>query len=197
MNDSNYYCLGSPTEEIRLLHLLQATPTGMLAGQLIRVPIADTPPFVSISHVWGSEKAKAPMHLKSGCGDRKVSISKNLESLLLTLLCHDSTTLPLLYDTGSRLPLWIDMSCINQTDADEKASQIPLMRRIYSQARLVLIWLHESDSHLRYAFHYLRQLIQVRPCIEEDKLHTLFDPLGWDSLSRLLASGWFQRRWVI
>ncbi|KAH6991469.1 heterokaryon incompatibility protein-domain-containing protein [Ilyonectria sp. MPI-CAGE-AT-0026] len=155
MMASNHYCLSAPTKEIRLLDLLPATSSGMLSGQLRRVSIDDTPPFVSVSHVWGHEKAEALMHLESGCGNRDVPISRNLESLLLSLLCHDSTTLPQLWSNGSILPMWIDMVCINQMDVSEKASQIPLMRRIYSQAKSVIIWINESDSHLRYAFHYL------------------------------------------
>ncbi|KAH6973909.1 heterokaryon incompatibility protein-domain-containing protein [Ilyonectria destructans] len=194
---SNHYCLSAPTKEIRLLDLLPATSSGMLSGQLRRVSIDDTPPFVSVSHVWGHEKAEALMHLESGCGNRDVPISRNLESLLLSLLCHDSTTLPQLWSNGSILPMWIDMACINQMDVGEKASQIPLMRRIYSQAKSVIIWINESDSHLLYAFHYLRQIAKARPHTSEDKLWTLFDPLGWDALKRLLACDWFHRRWVV
>ncbi|KAI1120346.1 heterokaryon incompatibility protein-domain-containing protein [Nemania abortiva] len=42
--------------------------------------------------------------------------------------------------------LWVDALCINQDDMAEKATQVPLMARIYSCASQVLIWLGETLS---------------------------------------------------
>ncbi|KAI3335352.1 hypothetical protein F4824DRAFT_489586 [Ustulina deusta] len=156
--DSNHYCLSAPTKEIRLLDLLPATASGALAARIRRFSLEDTPPYISVSHVWGDEKATNLMHIESGCGNKDIQISRHLESLLIGLLCHTVDTLPEIWNNRSRLPMWIDMACINQTDVGEKASQIPLMRRIYSQAAAVIIWINEYDSYLRYAFHYLRRV---------------------------------------
>lgn len=186
---SDHYCLRAPAAEIRLLDLLEATPSGTLAGRLRRVAIDAAPSFISVSHVWGREKTTQPMHIESGCGNKTLLISQNLESFLIGLLSHDSTTLPQLWENGIRLPMWIDMACINQTDVSEKAAQIPLMRQIYSRANLVVIWIHEYDSYLRYAFQYFRRVL-------EDN-RTSFDPVGWDAVKRFLSSEWFHRRWVI
>ena len=41
--------------------------------------------------------------------------------------------------------LWIDAICLNQTDKDEKAQQIPVMGRIYEEARVAHIWLGDND----------------------------------------------------
>ncbi|EQL03971.1 Heterokaryon incompatibility [Ophiocordyceps sinensis CO18] len=194
---SSHYCLSAPTKEIRLVELLPATSSGRLAGRLRRAAIDNTPPFVSVSHVWGDAMAEGRMHLESGCGNKEVQISKNLEALLLSLLCHDSSSLPQLWDNGSRLPLWIDMVCINQTDIDEKTAQIALMRRIYSQATSALIWINEYDSHLMYAFRHLGHVTKAGTEIRDDAPWRLFDPIGWDCLKRLFECDWFQRRWVV
>ena len=70
----------------------------------------------------------------------EVTISKNLESLLLSLLCRDAASLAEIFeDKGSMLPLRIDMACINQANVDEKVSQIPLMRQMFSQGKAVII----------------------------------------------------------
>ncbi|KAH9204701.1 hypothetical protein DL95DRAFT_257869, partial [Leptodontidium sp. 2 PMI_412] len=124
---------------IRLLDLLPAAASGNLRCHLRRVTIGDVPPFISVSHVWGTGKAERLMYLDSACGTKAVQISQNLESLFVRLLCHDSNTFPQLWNGSSRLPMWIDIVYINQSDMGEKASQIPLIREIYSQARSVII----------------------------------------------------------
>ncbi|CAM1500658.1 Fc.00g098200.m01.CDS01 [Cosmosporella sp. VM-42] len=89
------------------------------------------------------------------------------------------------------------MACINQKDIGEKACQIPLMRRMYLQAQSVIIWINESDSQLRYAFHYIQQLNKTKLGIVADNPSSVFDPIGWDAITRLMRCDWFQRRWVI
>ncbi|KAJ2986965.1 hypothetical protein NUW58_g4773 [Xylaria curta] len=196
---SCHYCLRAPAREIRLLDLVSTTASGDLQGRVRRFSASDKPSFVSVSHVWGEAKSARPMYLESGCGTKTVRISSNLESFLIGVLCHDANSLPQLWEDGSRLPMWIDMICINQVDAEEKASQIPLMRDIYSLARSVLIWIHEYDQYIRYAFYYLRQLLEKTENgqVDESRYWTLFDPIGWDALRRLLSCEWFHRRWTI
>ncbi|KAI1131001.1 heterokaryon incompatibility protein-domain-containing protein [Nemania abortiva] len=195
--DSNYYCLSDATKEIRLLDLLPATASGALAARIRRFSLDDTPPYISVSHVWGGEKATSLMHIESGCGNKDVQISRHLESLLIGLLCHTVETLPEIWKNGSRLPMWIDVACINQADMAEKAAQIPLMGRIYSQAAAVIIWINEYDSYLRYAFHYLRHVVRWVPGQQDEHDWLPFDPMGFDAIKRLLDCQWFRRRWVI
>ncbi|KAL6915384.1 hypothetical protein ACHAP8_008298 [Fusarium lateritium] len=192
MNSNHYYCLREPEHEIRLLDLLPATASGGLNGRVRRFSIGNTPAFVSVSHVWGNKKADRPISLESGCGIKNLQISLNLESFLINMLCHTSESLPRFWEGGERLPMWIDMVCIDQADNREKALQIPLMRDIYSKASLVVVWIHEYDSYLRYAFQYLQRI--GRLTTDEG---AVFDPMGWDAIRRLLGCEWFHRRWVI
>ncbi|KAH6675115.1 heterokaryon incompatibility protein-domain-containing protein [Halenospora varia] len=184
-------------EEIRLLDLLRAAASGNLRCRVRRATIGDMPSFISVSHVWGTGKAERLMHLDSGCGTKDVQISQNLESIFVGLLCHDSNTFPQLWNGSCKLPMWIDMVCINQSDMGEKASQIPLMREIYSQARSVIICINECDIFLRYAFQYLRQAARDNPATEENNPGIRFDPIGWDAIKRLMDCEWFHRKWVI
>ncbi|CAJ2505612.1 Uu.00g130060.m01.CDS01 [Anthostomella pinea] len=195
--NSSHYCLSDPSREIRLLDLLPASPPGILRGRIRRATVGNAPVFVAVSHVWGQEDREAPMLLDSGCGTRLVQVSHNLESLFVRLLDDDSqATFPLLWDEGSMVPMWIDMVCINQVDAGEKALQIPLMRDIYSQARAVIIWINEDSIDLRNAFSYLRHML-AHAASDSSDLSTLFDPSGWDAVKVLLRCGWFHRRWTI
>ncbi|KAF5989255.1 het-6OR heterokaryon incompatibility (het-6OR allele) [Fusarium coicis] len=192
MDSSHYYCLRDPAHEIRLLDLLPATASGDLNGRVRRFSIGSAPASVSVSHVWGDKKADRSMSLESGCGVKNIPISLNLESFLVNMLFHTPETLPQIWEGNERLPMWIDMICIDQLDDKEKALQIPLMRDIYSRARSVVVWIHEYESYLRYAFQHLRRLSSHHP---DDEIP--FDPMGWDAIRRLLGCEWFHRRWVI
>jgi hypothetical protein len=195
--ESSYCCLHAPTREIRLLDLLPATASGNLACRVRSATLGEMPTFISVSHVWGTGKAERHMHLDFGCGAKDVQISQHLESLFIALLCHNSNTLPQLWNGSSRLPMWIDMICINQSDMEEKISQIPLMRKIYSQAHSVIIWINECDMFLRYAFQYLQKAVRDNPTSEKSNPGIKFDPIGWDAIKHLLDCDWFHRRWVI
>lgn len=195
--ESSCYCLRAPTREIRLLDLLPAAGSGNLRCRVRRATIGEMPPFISVSHVWGTGKAEKPMHLDFECGTKDVRISQHLESLFVMLLCHSSKALPQLWNGSSRLPMWIDMICINQNDMDEKESQIPLMRKIYSEARFVIIWINECDISLHYAFQYLHQAVRDNPATGKNNTGIKFDPIGWNAIKHLLDCDWFHRRWVI
>ncbi|KAL4722251.1 hypothetical protein ACLX1H_011032 [Fusarium chlamydosporum] len=51
--------------------------------------------------------------------------------------------------------LWIDSICINQADIDERNSQVELMSSIFSEAKLVVVWLGQSSPALERAFRLL------------------------------------------
>lgn len=52
--------------------------------------------------------------------------------------------------------LWMDAVCINQDDNDEKAHQLQEMWRIYSNARLVMVWLGDLSDDADIALEFLR-----------------------------------------
>ncbi|KAL7916586.1 heterokaryon incompatibility domain-containing protein [Trichoderma velutinum] len=194
--DSNHYCLKDASKEIRLFDLVSANEQESMQGRINRATIGDAPPFVAVSHVWGDRSRDRSIRLESGCGTKYAQISTNLETFFTRLVGLDSTALPQLWLKGSRLPLWVDMICINQTDVAEKALQIPLMREIYSQASSVIIWINENDDRIGQAFHYLRHLNTNKTTDAADKW-TLFDFNGWEALKYLLDCSWFHRRWVL
>lgn len=87
-------------------------------------------------------------------------------------------------------PLWIDAICLNQKDETEKTQQIPLMGRIYSDAKRVHIWLGEDEvEKARRAFTIIRHAErEEQPTIDEDETRCLAD---------FFNRPWFTRRWII
>nr|UMZ45361.1 hypothetical protein [Paramyrothecium roridum] len=55
---------------------------------------------------------------------------------------------------------WVDQICINQADADERSAQVAIMKRIYTNAKSVMIWLGDDtpDGHVAKAFELARHL---------------------------------------
>jgi hypothetical protein len=60
--------------------------------------------------------------------------------------------------------LWVDVPCINQTDIDERNTQVGMMGDIYANADTVIIWLGKADSDASEAMplieEFARQLVQ-------------------------------------
>jgi hypothetical protein len=112
--------------------------------------------------------------------------------------------------------LWVDQICINQDDVVEKSSQVTLMKDIYKQAHLVLVWLgndaptSEGDRALRFADHIASRIEEKRllspdfdflPIVTSSVdigIPSLHDATAdYISLIALLTRPWFGRSWIV
>jgi hypothetical protein len=50
--------------------------------------------------------------------------------------------------------MWADALCIDQSDIDERSSQVSLMAEIYRQAVQTIVWLGEADSTTKMVFDF-------------------------------------------
>ncbi|KAH6857601.1 heterokaryon incompatibility, partial [Alternaria alternata] len=83
--------------------------------------------YTALSYVWGDAKHTKPIQL----GYHQIpTITKNLEKALRHLR-----------DRASERILWVDAICINQSDEEEKLSQVQSMGDVYRNAVEVRIWL--------------------------------------------------------
>ncbi|KUI54495.1 Heterokaryon incompatibility protein 6, OR allele [Cytospora mali] len=103
--------------------------------------------FDALSYSWGDIKYKAPIL----CNGVKVEVTLNCISAiyhLYRLQSHRRMQEP--------LTIWIDAICIDQEDEEEKtALQMPLMGRIYANARETYFWLGEGSGVTDQAMAYL------------------------------------------
>lgn len=152
---------------IRLLRLKASDkPHSPIYGNLTVVRLNRETRYEALSYFWGDANTTENIFVNGEI----IAITTNLAAALRALRHpqHDRT-------------LWIDAICINQGDLDEKASQVALMRNIYTNCSKTTAWLGPSDKSSQKVFQGIK----------------LKDRVYKGALLALLARPWFRRVWVI
>jgi hypothetical protein len=201
---------------IRLLKLLQCDPLGtFIKCTLEHHDLDSCPVFEAISYTWGipthkemREGEESALAREINCDDMACTISVNLFDALRQCSLMETTSY-----------LWADAICINQMNADERASQVLLMGEIYSQSARVIVWLGKDDSDVPDVAGFQKDLDTAisdfeskygrKSIIEQDPLDEKFlDRLGLCSRSDWINwwkiyfnfyqnHRWFRRAWVV
>ncbi|KAH9225460.1 hypothetical protein K456DRAFT_1788723, partial [Colletotrichum gloeosporioides 23] len=91
------------------------------------------PSYEALSYCWGSPQGTIPIYCVSSPKD------KDKKQLLVMPSCFDA--LVHLRSRLSKRTICIDPICINQTSAQDKAQQVPMMAEIYAKAEQVVVLL--------------------------------------------------------
>ena len=113
-------------KNIRLLLLHRRNPIDAINCTLFEVDSKATPSYVAISYTWGDPLETDEIRVNGF----RLRVPKSAYTVLEN---RSSIWKPRL--------LWIDSICINQNDKKEKASQMQLMKSIYSNAFFVSVCL--------------------------------------------------------
>ena len=181
--------------EIRLFQLQICSKGDTVVGKLIHRMIDDhTLKYHALSYVWGSRCDMKTIL----CDEQPFLITKNLHSALVQLR-----------KDGLDTPIWIDAICINQSDLDERARQVGLMRRIYSQAEMVYIWIGDELTDTEVGVELLHRTSRAvenlphdltaatsHPELRAMGLPDMFDA-SWKAVAEIITRPWFTRVWVI
>jgi hypothetical protein len=181
--------------EIRLIHVLPGLDSDPMKIELLsNISLASAPSYTALSYTWG-EPSSTDIILVDGS---PLSVTKNLATGLWQLRQRVTD--------HQKFKLWVDAICINQQDAMEKNTQIPLMRRIYEKAKAVMVWLGPHENESRKAMEILSRVAQrgdrttiTEETLEwfaEDKNYTLIMQ-AWLASAFLFCRPWFSRMWVI
>lgn len=122
-------------QETRMLKVLPAlSKEGLIRCEVqhVRLDVDHYFDFDALSYMWGSPKASSRKIL---INEARFRVRKNLWNFL---------SISRINRPGRWL--WIDAICIDQANTKERNHQIHLMRKIYSSACEVLIWLGSSSS---------------------------------------------------
>ncbi|KAM7195325.1 Heterokaryon incompatibility protein (HET) domain containing protein [Naviculisporaceae sp. PSN 640] len=128
------------SSSIRVLDIRPAREIWWIDADLRTVQLADNPAFEALSYEWGDERKSRSISI----GGKRFRVTANLWKALHNVRHADETR-----------TLWVDTICIDQSNNQEKSSQVPLMALIYRRARSVLLslgkhvppnWVRDSDA---------------------------------------------------
>lgn len=136
MSTSIYGKLNPGLLEIRILELLPAPFQFLpICCRLSKALVLDPPFYNALSYCWGDTKDVVQIKVNG----KSLPVTRNLYEALRQLRQRAAT-----------IWLWVDAICINQADIAERNEQVSLMKKVYSSAANVLVWLgpEADDSEL-------------------------------------------------
>jgi len=181
-------------KEIRLLTIKSSG--GVIKLNTHRYNLSEDPDYDAISYVWGT----APASVTVMCNNRPLLITPTALEMLKYLQQYQAKT--------ATRKIWIDAICINQADQEEKSTQVPLMRDIYSRAATVLVWMGPSTPETDVFFVEFQDVRMKskawialfdadrnrRGPAEEELPCDVY--AFFEGLSHLLKNEWFRRLWT-
>jgi WD40 repeat protein len=175
-----YTPLDQSKAEIRVLNVhpgAQNDENIILSFDKIQLSSNTEPDFEAVSYRWGSDKGQHQISL-----DGKVFfITPSQRDMILDLRY-----------THSVRRLWIDALCIDQKNIPERSHQVQHMRKIYSLARSVCVWLnHEIDESSPAFQTFLSFNSNCEPEQLSQKEHCF-----WNQICTALNSEYFYRVWI-
>jgi hypothetical protein len=181
-------------ENPRYIRLLKIPPRGLfreLRCEIIDKALDDAPAYEAISYTWGDSTKSHQVFLN----DSRLLTSANVYRILRDRSSFWRTRW-----------VWIDFVCINQENDEEKASQVMMMKDIYSTASRVIVWLGDGpDAHLignlldevQLAKSYFEGVVLVENFISKYILHRISHRRRWLAFWNLISHPYFERVWVI
>jgi len=148
--------------------------------------------YVALSYTWGNPDCTRTIIVNG----QEVIVRSNLEAALRVLREKEPIRMG--------FAIWIDALCINQDDMPERNEEVKRMRKIYKQARDVVVWLGEEGNDSAQAMRLLKILAKsVADGTDRNLGNTLRETpnfLGhgsWRALCQLMERPYWDRLWIM
>ncbi|KAL8878535.1 MAG: hypothetical protein Q9198_003674 [Flavoplaca austrocitrina] len=205
ITSSIYTYLPLHAEDIRILTVEPGPFGSNLYVRLshVKLDINDPPSYEALSYAWGSYDLSHMIFVDTGLGEKGITVTENLHSALQHLR-----------KTSSPRTLWVDATCINQSNVKERSQQVARMADIYKSAAKVLIWIGTAADNSALAIKALETLaskihvdwrLNAISAASEDHVESEwldhskpapFEDQTWVSIGQILDRSWFSRLWV-
>ncbi|KAI0174644.1 heterokaryon incompatibility protein-domain-containing protein [Pestalotiopsis sp. NC0098] len=185
----------TPFAPVRLLHVARDPYDSSICGTLRNFSLdsKDCPKFTTISYVWGQQVYTRSIQIDG----QNFPVLDSVYSILETL-CDA----PAFRDAEW---IWIDSICINLRDPHERASQVLLMKQIYSKSRRTVAWLGEESAELAEGMAFLSHLSwrhsEIKAYSRERNTREVPQhlrlPEKWKALESFFNLDWWKRMWTL
>ena len=170
-----------PLDTTRLL-IVYSGKSDVVECSLLTAALDAQPKFKALSYTWGNQPCDQQISIDGSV----FMVRPSLWALLKRLQHQDKPTI-----------IWIDAICVNQNDLAERKHQVGLMRKIYTQAELVIAWLGEMSRETEEAL--AADLFILRHGKEADQRtanETITDA-ALAGLDDLASRGYWRRAWIV
>ncbi|KAK4454477.1 heterokaryon incompatibility protein-domain-containing protein [Podospora aff. communis PSN243] len=133
-----------------------------------------------LSYCWGTVEAHSSLTVELSNSDRteqfQVSIAQSLADVLTDLRLYEN-----------RRVIWADAICINQSDNDEKSTQVAQMFDVYHSSRRTVAYLGPDDGSMQavIAFRDYLCAFSGKPCARAEAGGLLVD---WDPVDGIMLA---------
>ncbi|KAK3997893.1 heterokaryon incompatibility protein-domain-containing protein [Cladorrhinum sp. PSN332] len=176
----------------------------------VQADYAFSPEYEALSYTWGSPADPETAYIREDNDDDDKS-PKNYSQLpigrnLASAIRH-------LRDPEHKRVLWIDALCIDQSDINERDSQVGRMDSIYRLAKKVVIWLGPEANDSKHALETLEHLGRqafltvdgfsyasldaTEPELADPETPLPWEKKTWLAVRDLLSRPWFERLWIV
>ncbi|KAK4162996.1 heterokaryon incompatibility protein-domain-containing protein [Cladorrhinum sp. PSN259] len=199
----------SPGDDGPILTTSWKHPDDMIEPSLYEPPSSSEPAtsgqcYEALSYTWGPEGHGEFIYLSEPAS--RISVRANLASGLRHLRYTDKERI-----------MWIDALCINQTDVQERNTQVGRMSHIYQLAKRVVVWVGPATEDSTAAMEFMgyigsqiavdlaggKEVFLPAPDAQEkdlwDKTQEVLEssPSKTKAAALLLERDWFSRMWVL
>ncbi|KAF5604408.1 heterokaryon incompatibility het-6 [Fusarium pseudoanthophilum] len=188
--------------QIRLLRIFPGTQNAVVSSHMCVVNLDDNPTYKCLSYTWGEPGGNGTDEIWS-----KPSQTILIDGFEMPIRQNLYNALIALGQSGILGPIWIDALCINQSDIEERNSQVSQMANIYKSSEEVIVWLGHEREYTRMAvacFQRLpitrRELLSDEHVVLRDKSFTScnFTDSELIAMTRFFTDhAWFGRTWTL
>lgn len=180
-----YRQLAAPNATVRLLRIERKN--GTISQDLIHIEtnkLSETQ-YAALSYRWYYDNQDRDQRYKCQLHNGYLWITTNLNDFLLEFSANVAN--------NTSEYIYIDALCINQASEVEKANQILLMRKIYSNAKKTIIWLGTALGDERLAQHHYGLYQRLYDNIEPE-----YRDFVYDAVVRCIYNhSYWERLWIV
>lgn len=147
----------------RTIRLLCVYPAKSIDDPIIcdmhQVQLDGRPEYAALSYTWGD----TTLNRNIICGGRNLPVTQYLDTALRR------------FRASTWWMIWVDAVCIDQSNISERNQQVSMMKHIYSQAKMVFVYLGEAGQWDAEGIMHMKSVLEMNEMVKRKSLDGLSD----------------------